>query len=54
MNTITFSDGMKINSSGELRSEHLKDGWYVIGEGMIIPCSDEDEAIKTLKEMKND
>lgn len=53
MTILNFSDGIKIDTSGELRIKKLKDGFYVIGEGCSIPCSDEDDAIEILNEMKN-
>lgn len=51
---IRFNDGVKINTDGPLRIKELKDGLYVIGEGMLIPVDDEQEAIETLKEMKDE
>jgi hypothetical protein len=44
---LRFSDGVSIDTSGELRTLELSDGWYVVGEGKLIPVKDEGEA-KTL------
>jgi len=41
---LEFSDGMKFDTSGPLRKEEREDGWYVIGNGMLIPVRDEQEA----------
>ena len=35
--SLTFSDGMTFNTSGPLRLTRRSDGWYVIGEGMLMP-----------------
>jgi len=48
---IEFSDGIKIRTDGELRMLCLKDGMYVVGQGMLIPVSTWDEGQKTIKEM---
>lgn len=41
--SLTFSDGMTFDTSGELRTEERSDGWYVVGNGMLIPVKDEIE-----------
>lgn len=46
--TLKFSDGIEIDTSGELRKMHLHDGWYVVGKGMLMPCRDEVEADRML------
>jgi hypothetical protein len=35
--SLTFSDGMTFNTSGPLRLAKRSDGWYVLGEGMLLP-----------------
>ena len=52
MSTLTFSDGESFDTSVELQLTHRKDGWYVIGEGHLIPVKDIDEGREKLKEMK--
>jgi len=37
MSTLKFSDGMEFNTSGPIRKELRADGWYVVGEGKLIP-----------------
>jgi hypothetical protein len=44
MSTLKFSDGMEFNTSGPIRKELRADGWYVVGEGKLIPVKDEEEA----------
>lgn len=45
---LNFSDGVKINTEGPLRKLRLKDGLYVVGNGMCIPVADDEEAEKFL------
>lgn len=49
---LEFSDGMKINTDGPLRITREYDGLYVVGNGMLIPVSNEREAEKVLNNMK--
>ena len=35
--SLTFSDGMTFNTGGPLRLAKRSDGWYVLGEGMLLP-----------------
>ena len=51
MEKLDFSDGISINISGPLRKLKLSDGWYVTGQGMLIPVKDEEEADKIIQEM---
>ena len=44
MTPLKFSDGEEFDLSGSFRKECRKDGWYVLGEGMLIPLKDEQEA----------
>ena len=45
MSILRFDDGIEIDTSGELRLLELYDGWYVVGEGRLIPVKDEEEGI---------
>jgi len=49
---INFSDGVSIDTSGELRVIRLRDGLYVVGNGFLIPVKDGEEAEATIREMK--
>jgi hypothetical protein len=44
MSTLKFSDGMEFDLSGPLRAEEREDGWYVLGQNMLIPVSGPAEA----------
>ena len=44
MTKLKFSDGEEFDLSGSLRKEHRIDGWYVLGENIMIPVKDETEA----------
>ncbi len=46
---MKFSDGMKFNTEGRLRMVRKSDGLYVVGEGMLIPVKDEEEAKQIIK-----
>lgn len=48
---INFSDGVSIDTSGELRCIRLSDGYYVVGNGFLIPVKDAEEAEATIREM---
>ena len=52
MSTLRFSDGEEFDTSGELQLTLRGDGWYVIGEGHLIPVKSLDEGREALKEMK--
>jgi hypothetical protein len=43
MTTLKFSDGEEFELSGPLRKECRKDGWYVLGQNMLIPVKNEPE-----------
>ena len=44
MTTLKFSDGEEFDLSGSYRKEYRTDGWYVLGENMMIPVKNEQEA----------
>jgi hypothetical protein len=44
MSKLRFSDGEEFDTSGPLRKEERSDGWYVIGEGHLIPVRSEEDA----------
>ena len=50
---LRFSDGVNIDTSGELRILRLRDGLYVVGQGWCIPVADREEAREVIKGMKN-
>jgi len=50
---MRFSDGMKFDTSGPLRLTKRSDGWYVIGEGMLMPVDSPEEGREIIKEMQS-
>jgi hypothetical protein len=50
---LKFSDGEVFNTSGPLRTELRKDGWYVLGKGFLIPVSSQKEGEKIIKDMES-
>ena len=49
---LRFNDGLDIDTSGELRIYRGRDGWYVLGHGCSIPCSDKADAEDCLRMMR--
>jgi len=41
--TLRFTDGMEFNVGGPLRVEHRRDGWYVVGNGLLMPVDSREE-----------
>ena len=52
MSILRFSDGEQFDTSGPIRKEYRPDGWYVIGDGKLIPVKDEKEADEVIKRFK--
>jgi len=52
MNMLKFSDGIDVDTSGELRTLQLHDGWYVTGEGFLSPTDNEKEALRQIDNIK--
>jgi hypothetical protein len=48
MSVLSFSDGVRIDTSGPFKIIKLKDGYYVKGKGHLIPTRDQDESISTV------
>jgi len=45
---LKSSDRMVIHTHGQLRAVEFLDGWYMVGEGKLIPVRSEDEGIELL------
>jgi hypothetical protein len=52
MAILRFTDGEEFDTSGPLRKEERYDGWYVIGEGRLIPVASEEEAERFVVELR--
>ena len=48
---MRFSDGMTFDTSGPLRIVRKSDGLYVVGNGMLIPVNDYDEAEELIQNL---
>lgn len=48
---LKFSDGETFNTEGPLRTEERNDGWYVIGNGFLIPVKTQEEGEEIIEEM---
>ena len=44
MSKIKFSDGIEFQTDGPLRPIKKPDGWYVVGQGILIPVDSLAEA----------
>ena len=44
---------MRFDTSGPLRLTRRSDGWYVIGEGMLMPVDSPEEGREIIKEMQS-
>ena len=49
---LKFSDGMVIHTHGPIRTVEFSDGWYVVGEGKLIPVKNEEEGISFIDNLK--
>jgi hypothetical protein len=49
---LKFSDGQSFDTNGKLRITQRSDGYYVIGNGMLIPVNDYNEGKKLIQELE--
>ena len=54
MSILRFSDGINIDTSGPLRVIQLRDGCYVVGQGMCIPVTDREEGLGFIKDFEHE
>jgi energy-coupling factor transporter ATP-binding protein EcfA2 len=45
---LEFSDGMIIHTHGPIRVVEFSDGWYVVGEGKLIPVGSEEDGLRKI------
>jgi len=48
---LVFSDGVEIETGGDYEIKQLKDGWYVLGKGLLIPVDSEEDGKRILREI---
>ena len=54
MTTLKYIGDMVIDSTGPLRKIRLPDGFYVVGEQMLIAVESEEEADQVMEELKSE
>ena len=52
MGTPAITDRGRIRTDGPLRLVYLDDGVYVVGRGLMMPHTNERDAVETLREIK--
>ena len=50
---LEFSDGEKFETQGPLHLTRRQDGWYVVGQNMLIPVADVKEGHEIIQEMRS-
>lgn len=50
--TLKFTDGIEIDTKGDYRALKLYDGWYLVGNGLLIPVKDKSEVSKIISNLK--
>lgn len=51
---LRFSDGISIDTRGPLRPLKLHDGWYVVGDGSLLPVESLEEALQVISQLKGE
>mgnify|MGYP001283900713 CR=1 FL=1 len=50
---LRFNDGITIDTSGPLRTMRLSDGWYVVGDGLLMAADDREDAELIVADLTN-
>jgi hypothetical protein len=53
MRKLNFNDGLEFDLDGELRAVKRNDGWYVLGEGILIPVGSYQEALEEIERIRD-
>lgn len=53
MSKLRFNDGVEFETSGPLHIERRFDGYYLVGQGMLLPCDSREDAERLLVELAN-
>ena len=51
---LRFTDGMEFGTSGELRVIRRKDGWYVVGRGMLLAVDGREDGERLIEELRKE
>ena len=54
MSILRFSDGVNIDTSGPYRVIRLRDGYYVVGQGMCCPVANREEGMELIKDFERE
>jgi hypothetical protein len=54
MAKIRFSDGQTIETGGRLRVQRERDGWYVVGEGILEAVASKAEGLAIIQHIRRD
>jgi hypothetical protein len=49
MSILKFSDGEEFDTSGPLRTEERADGWYVLGNNIMVPVAGREEGNRLIE-----
>jgi hypothetical protein len=49
---LKFDDGTEVRTDGPLRTTHLPDGYYVVGDGLCIPVATRGEGRDLVQELR--
>ncbi len=48
---LKYTEGIEIDTDGPFRILNLRDGWYLAGEGLLIPLKNEQEGLDYLEQI---
>lgn len=48
---LKFTDGIEFETSGDLRIVEERDGFYVVGQGWLIPVSGQEEGEEVISKL---
>lgn len=48
---LKYTDGIEIDTDGPFRILNFLDGWYLAGEGLLIPLKNEQEGLDYLDQI---
>ena len=48
---LKFKDGEEFDTSGNLRLELRKDGWYVLGDGCLMALETPEEGVEVITKL---
>jgi hypothetical protein len=51
---LRFDDGMEFDTDGELRVVHRSDGWYVVGQGILVAVDDPQDGARLVEKVRHE